>query len=142
MKTNYITMALIAALFISTVAVQAAVGDAAAGATTGATAATTTGNAAKTNEENSAISSGDAATQAAKIATGTAEENTSGVDFSKYALIGGDLFLGAMSSTQRNIYDKKSKCYKHTKECRDELVNELFKNGLDFAQIANRAQVF
>ena len=73
------------------------------------------------------------------MASGTAAENAAGFDVTKYVIIAGDIFVGAMSSTQRNIFDKKSECYNSSAEFRTNLVDEIFTNGLDFSTIVNNA---
>jgi hypothetical protein len=49
--------------------------------------------------------------------------------------------VGAMQGTQKNIESEETECYEFATIFEDELVNELFKNGIDFAVFLNRAQI-
>ena len=46
-----------------------------------------------------------------------------------------------MSGTQKDIQNKGGACYGDAEVFEDELVNQMFKNGIDFAILLNRAQI-
>ena len=71
--------------------------------------------------------------------TGTNPDGS--INWKFYARAAGRLFVGTMSGTQRDITMTDTQCYAYAVVFDDELVNQLFKNGLDFAVIINRVQV-
>ena len=71
--------------------------------------------------------------------TGTNPDGS--INWKFYAKAAGQFYKGAMSGTQKDINMKASNCYEYAEVFEDELVNQLFKNGIDFAIILNRVQI-
>lgn len=71
--------------------------------------------------------------------TGTNPDGS--INWSFYAKAAGKFYVGAMSGTQKDIQMKTGNCYEYAEIFEDELVNKLFKNGIDFAIILNRIQI-
>merc|ERR1712070_392843 len=73
------------------------------------------------------------------VETGTNADGS--VNWQFYARAAGKFYIGAASGTQKDITMKDTNCYEYAVIFEDELVNQLFKNGIDFAVFLDRFQI-
>ena len=56
-------------------------------------------------------------------------------------MVAGELFLGAMSATQKDMFSETDVCYEYAEIVQIELVDEMFAKGDLFANMINRGQI-